>query len=632
MAREAKPGFWVGDTLADILAEAGISCPRGLPQPGGNTKLTCPSCSGGRTREKSLSLSVDTAGDGAVWECKRGTCGWKGNGRLANRHGPDDAPRRRERAPIVKPTPHGHAEQLRPPSLYEFFSKRAISQETVDAHGIYAVVEKWPQVDGDGRVATTGEDERPVWVQKPTIVFPYRWKGELVARKFRSPHKQFRQDKDSLRALFNADAVTSPDEVILVEGEMDVLACWEAGFRQVVSLPDGAPGKLYAEDDPRRQDDKRFDALENCAEILADAQRIIIATDADVPGDNLAEEFARRLGRARCSRAIWPDGCKDANDVLMRHGPDKLRECIAKAEPLPLAGLWSPPRGSLREFLTSGRMPVGLESGIKSLDEIVRLPSDGGWLITVTGIPNHGKGAFLRCWLPYMAAKHDLGVIWFSPEDGRAETLALDIAAVLKGQPLKEAGTYMPEWMLNEAEDWIRDHITFVVADDPDTDPTLEWMLERAGEAKRRAGGKRKRWLLVVDPWNEVEFSMKKGESEGQFVGRWLRRLKAWGRAEGASVLIAAHPTKLLKDPKTKQYPVADGYDISGSSNWHNKTDVGITIFRKRDGEMEVHCWKAKFRAFGKRQHAATLRLDPRTGRLHSIGTSDATTEADTDG
>jgi twinkle protein len=637
----AKP-FIVGDSLGDILAEARIELGRRKLSPGRSVKTLCPACGGGSTREDSLSVKLDDDGQGLAWHCFRGTCGGSklvpGSGRIADPSrsrsdlaARDEAPQRRTRPPVVKPMLTPAAEQQRPDSLYAMFEKRGISRETVDAFGIYGLSRRWPQLDDAGKEMRDDAGER-IFVAKPTIAFPYGWRGEVVNRKFRSIHKQFQQDRDALRTLFNGDAVTSPDEVILCEGEMDVLACWEAGFRQVVSLPDGAPGKLLAEDDPKRLDDQRFDALETCGALLADAERIVIATDADVPGDNLAEEFARRLGRARCYRATWPAGCKDANDVLQQHGADKLRECIAKAAPLPLAGLWTPAPGSLREFLTSGRMPVGLESGIKGLDEVVRLPSDGGWLITVTGIPNHGKGAFLRCWLPYQAAKHDVGIIWFSPEDGRAETLALDIAAVLKGQPLKEAGTYMPEWMLAEAEDWIRERITFIVADDPNTDPTLEWMLERAGEAKRRAGGKRKRWLLVIDPWNEVEFSMKKGESEGQFVGRWLRRLKAWGRAEGASVLIAAHPTKLIKDPKSKKYPVADGYDISGSSNWHNKTDVGITIYRERDGEMAVHCWKAKFRAFGKRQGVATLALDTRTGRLRSIGTTDAAAEGDSDG
>lgn len=617
MAREAKPGFWVGESLAEILAEVGISTPRGLPAAGANTKLTCPRCSGGRTREKSLSFKVDDDGAGAAWECKRGSCGWKGSGRQQG-VGRDEVPRRRERPPVVKPVLHTQAEQQRPPSFYEWFAKRAITQETVDAFGIYAVSRRWPKLDEEGKAVCDAEGE-VVWEAKPTIAFPYSWRGEVVNRKFRSVHKQFAQDRDSLRTLFNADAVTVPDEVILCEGEMDVLACWEAGFRQVCSLPDGAPGKLYDEDDPRREDDKRFDALENCAEILAEVKRVLLATDADAPGDNLAEEFARRLGKARCWRVRYPEGCKDANDVLMRHGADALRECIARAEPWPLAGLWQPKAGALHEWLHSGREPRGLACGVAALDEIARLPIGGGWLTVVTGIPSHGKSSFLRCWLAYIAQRHDLGICWWSPEDNRPEVLALRLAEIVQGQPAREAGGYMPAEVLAQAEDWIARRITFLYADDHNTEATLEWAMARVEEAKRR----HKRQLFVVDPWNEVEHSYGRNESETQYVGRSLRKLKAWGRSEAIDTLIAAHPVKLVPDPKSKRWPVADLYDVSGGANWANRADLGLTIYRGTEGTMEVHCQKARFPSFGKRHHKALLKLDSRTGRLRSADGSD---------
>ena len=303
----SRPNFIVGDSLADIFAEARINLGRHSAGPGRSFKVKCPVCGGGRTREDSLSITVDADGQGATWNCKRGNCdGFSGNGRIDTPRGRDDDPApRRQRAPVVHPTPHAPREQLRVPALYEFFAKRGISQETVDAFGIYAVMQRWPQLDADGKPVHAEGGDDLVWVEKPTIVFPYIWRGALVSRKFRSPHKQFKQDRDSLRCLFNADAVTAPDEILLVEGEMDVLACWEAGLRQVVSLPDGAPSKLYAEDDPRRQDDKRFDALETCAPILADVKRVVIATDADTAGGYLAEEFARRFGPIRCWRVRW---------------------------------------------------------------------------------------------------------------------------------------------------------------------------------------------------------------------------------------------------------------------------------------------------------------------------------------
>lgn len=67
------------------------------------------------------------------------------------------------------------------------------------------------------------------------------------------------------------------------------------------------------------------------------ASRIILATDGDSPGQALAEELARRLGKERCWRVSWPkkedSSCfKDANEVLKNLGADALREVIENAE------------------------------------------------------------------------------------------------------------------------------------------------------------------------------------------------------------------------------------------------------------------------------------------------------------
>jgi twinkle protein len=606
--------FVVGDSIADILAEAGISTRGVTLRAGSDVKAMCPACGGGRSKERSLSIKMDTDGAGVAWHCFRGQCtaggGWpaKGNGRIENSdRGGDHQPTQRVRPNPVKPQLDPESDQHRPEGMYQWFLARGISADTVDAFGIYAAPKfRWAGAGG-------------VWVEKPTIVYPYAFRGEVVNRKFRSIDKDFRQDMGAARTIYNIDAWTSPDVAILVEGENDVLALWEAGYRQVGSLPDGAPQSLLDEDDDKRLTDKRFDAMETCADELAAVQKIIIATDADVPGGYLAEEFARRLGRTRCWRVTWPAGCKDAGEVLQKHGPGAVRDAIEAAHPWPLAGLWEPEQGSLVEFLHSGQQVQGLDCGIKAVDAIARMPRGGGWLTVVTGIPSHGKSRFLKAWMVGLLSQNpDLGIVWCSPEDNQPQVLALELVSILAGQPTREAGTFMPRDMIQKAERWISERITFVWNNNPDVEMTLEWILARAEEAKTR----RRRNLLWIDPFNEVEFTFSKGESETQFIGRWLRRLKAWGRAEGFGVGIVVHPKNQVPlNPKTKEYPVVDGYDINGGANWNNKADLGLTVYRRREGAMELHTWKARFPAFGQRKGTGHLQLDHRTGRLSSIST-----------
>jgi hypothetical protein len=75
----------------------------------------------------------------------------------------------------------------------------------------------------------------------------------------------------------------------------------------------------------------------NCWGVLDRAKRVILAVDGDAPGRALAEELARRIGKAKCWRVEWPAlgdaPRKDANEVLVEDGANVLRECVAAAKP-----------------------------------------------------------------------------------------------------------------------------------------------------------------------------------------------------------------------------------------------------------------------------------------------------------
>ena len=92
-------------------------------------------------------------------------------------------------------------------------------------------------------------------------------------------------------------------------GEMDKLALEEAGFSNVVSVPDGAPAKVKEAAVPSPDADTKYSYLWNCRAVLDQATRILMATDNDPPGHALAEELARRLGE--------PPLCVHACEVLL---------------------------------------------------------------------------------------------------------------------------------------------------------------------------------------------------------------------------------------------------------------------------------------------------------------------------
>lgn len=586
------------DNLPELLAEHGIQ-PKSFA-PGRDERLVCPRCGGGRSKERSLALTIDADGLGAVWVCHRGHCGWR-DGVTLRRSGEQGwtRPAPAQAAPAYQaPTPAAAAEQHRPERLYTWFQDRGISAETVDSFGCYETTK-----------AFRGPDD--TWVDKPAIVFPYRFEGRLVNRKYRSPQKELMQDKAPLPTLFNVDAVEGDEQLIWVEGEPDVMAVHEAGYLQVVSLKDGASKALRAEDDPRRQDDKRFAALATHAERLGRVKRHLLAGDMDEPGLALREEIARRMGRHLCWIVRWPEGCKDAGDVLRLHGADALCACIEAAEPYPMEGLQRIKPGDLMALRNQG-VPETLTTGATATDAILSLPGEGR-LIVITGIPNHGKSTWALYVKAHVMRNHRRRFVVFSPEMEPWREFVAQMAAVLWRKPFRPCPGYesMTDDELSQAETYLRDRLIMLVADPDKEDqaPTLDWILERARLEVMRAGVTD----LFIDPWNELEHRRPEGASETDYIGRCLQRLRAFSRRHGCNVWIVAHPTKLHPEKLGKPVPPPTLYNISGSANWANKADLGITVHTV-NGQTQIHLTKARFRRWGRRDAVAHLQLDIPTG------------------
>src|SRR5262249_23234028 len=212
--------------LAEQLLQQGIRPKR---YTSGDQKLLCPKCSHTRKdrRDPCLSLTID--GESAVWNCHN--CSWSGAVRDAGQQParPRPAAVRPSRAP-------GDATE----AVFKWFVERGISAETVRRNRIGAERRFFPKL----------QDEADC------IAFPYFRDGELINIKFRPlAAKAFAQVKDAEQILFGLDDIADHDTAIIVEGECNKLALEEAGIRNAVSVPDGAPNEVKEEADPA---DRKF--------------------------------------------------------------------------------------------------------------------------------------------------------------------------------------------------------------------------------------------------------------------------------------------------------------------------------------------------------------------------------------
>jgi twinkle protein len=135
----------------------------------------------------------------------------------------------------------------------------------------------------------------------------------------------------------------------------------------------------------------------------------------------------------------------------------------------------------------------------------------------------------------------------------------------------------------------------------PEEDKTasLEDIITAARVCVARYGIK----ALVIDPYNELEHTRPAWMSETEYISLFLGRLRTFARMHEVWVCVVAHPTKLKKDDRKNEYPVPSLYDISGSANWRNKADNGLSLwraFKAQDNKVEVHVQKIKRKGIGR--------------------------------
>ena len=496
----------------------------------GSQKLKCPECQPPHNpRDNPLTLTINS--EGTVWYCHH--CEWKGS-YFEKGMTPITIPKKTYTKP---PTPKPNNTT----KMYKFFESRGISK---------AVVDKFKIFDEEG------------W-----FGFQYfNEKSELENIKYRTADKGFRQSQGAKSILYNYDNVYKKDLVVFVEGEMDVLACEMAGY-DATSLPNGAPKEAKF-----NKQDARFTALQNCP---LEAKKIIIFTDKDSAGRALHKELLHRFGKDISWFVRLPEGCKDANDVLIKHGVTELKRILDNAEPYPVEGLYTANDyfGQLHD-LYEGNYEKPLEIGIKGLDDIYKLMT--GTFHTITGIPNHGKSLFLDQILITMAENHDWKFAIFSPEHSTQFHIRRMVQMYSKKGFDEGFNNRMTKDELNEAIEFVHKHFYFI--ETKESVPSIDLILSivKSSIFKYGING------LVIDPFNEVSAKRSGNVREDEHIRDFISLCKRFSRIYEIITWVVAHPTKLPKGTDGSYLPPT-AYDISGAAHWHNMADAVLTVHRDFD-------------------------------------------------
>jgi len=400
------------------------------------------------------------------------------------------------------------------------------------------------------------------------VTFPYYRDNVLINNKSRSEHKDFRLSGGAELIFYNLDSIKDKKEAVIVEGEPDVLAAYQANIFNCVSVPNGGSAIPKSGIVPV----PKLEYLDNCWKEFEDKERIILFIDNDPVGNALKEELARRLGRERCWIVEPVEGCKDANDILVKHGSAKLNEVIKHAVPYPIKDV-SKPKDFLEQVLDyhENGYPQGDKIGFGQFDKIMSFRP--GELTVITGIPNSGKSTFLDQILVRLASRHGWRHAVLSREQSPHAIHITKLTEIFTGRGINKRDGMTRELVI-AANKFLNEHFFMFGFQDL----TISGILERARQLVKQYGIK----SLVVDPWNTLEHNTEGFSTETDYVNQILKEFVKFKDEYSVHVFLVAHPKKI---PKVKEQggwkiQVPELYDISGSAHFANMTDNGITMYR----------------------------------------------------
>lgn len=536
----------------------------------------CPYCKGGTHGDKeTFALSISKL----TYNCKRGSCNKSGTFWQLCRDFGEEADRQDNyevfsKAKKVYKKPETKINPVTS-QAEQYLALRKISKATLDKCGV-------------------GTDD------KGNITFPYYDEiNELVYIKFRPSRKLEKGDMKAWREadtkpilyLMNLCSIDKP--LIITEGEIDTLSLIEAGIENTVSVPSGAEDLTW---------------LDTCWNWLQQFNNIILFGDNDEPGREMIQKLIVRLGAYRCYTIPTElyKGCKDANEILFRHGKEALKQAVDNAKPIPLAGLID--LSEVKPFDVKNVQRV--KSNIAFLDKAI-----GGFLMGElsiwTGKRAHGKSTLLGQ-LMLESVEQNTPVCAYSGEL-RADRFQYWINLQAAGSnntshyydPVRSKEiAYISDEVSEKILNWYRGK--FFLYDNNITDHNAEEtsILKVFEYAVKRYDCK----VFLVDNLMTAKYdTINEGDyyrSQSNFVGE----LVSFAKRYNVHIHLVAHPRKT--------HGSLDNEDISGSGDITNRADNVFSVERVQEVEFDVILKVLKNRSEGATEKIG-LKYNPICRRLY---------------
>jgi len=516
----------------------------------GEEKVLCPKCSHTRKKKNDLCLSINH--DSGLYHCFN--CHWSGTINKIEQI----------KVEMTVELPTLNRTELSENVFNWFFNDRKISNNTIIRNKI---------TEGSRFIPQEKKEMNCIW-------FNYFENGEHVNTKFRTGNKKFTQIQGAKKTFYKIDDIINQTSCIITEGEIDALSFEEGGYQNAISVPDGA---IKTENE---YSDKKLQYIDNCIDYFKNIEKIYLATDNDEAGLCLRRELARRLGKEKCFIIDYKD-CKDANEYLIKYGKESIVELIETAKEYPIEGVYSAADYSeqLKDLYHNG-FAEAIE--LKKYNELnTHIKWYTPCLITVTGIPSHGKSSWLDQVMVELLNNWKFAV--YSPEHPTVMQLQR-IARIIANQNFFGENR-MREVEIDKIVEYLKDKLFFITPSVEENN--LDFIIQKTKELVARHGIKG----LIIDNWGSLDEDFA---NETLHVKKSLSKLHFAKNTLEIAIFLVAHPTKMPKESSGK-FEIPSMYSINGSSYFYNKTDIGIVVYRDEQ-ITTIHIQKVKFEGiYGKK-------------------------------
>lgn len=343
----------------------------------------CPYCHGGQRKDRNtFAINLKTGRN----NCKRASCGAHGNmitlardfdfslGRDVDEYY-SEAKRFRRIHRKDKPLPVDE--------ITAFFNGRGISAETVQKYNL------------TGRKDNHNVAVFPFYDENEILTFVKYRKIDFDPAKDNAKEWCEANCKPILFGMNHCDPEVSKT-LVMTEGQIDSLSVAEAGIPNAVSVPTGKNG---------------FTWVPYCWDWLGRFDELIVFGDCERGEITLLTEMAARFhGTVKHVRIEDYLECKDANEILLKHGKEAVRSAVANAVPvanpriIPLASVERMDMSQVQHFST----------GFVQLDRLL-----GGFyfgqLVLLTGERGNGKSTFAGM-IAIRSLQADFPVFFYSGE------------------------------------------------------------------------------------------------------------------------------------------------------------------------------------------------------------------------